>query len=235
MNKSNFKGALKFFVASAVLFILFIALILVVLLIDVQAIGPQASSIGLATLNGAVRDFFGVNDTWYDITELFGLLALAVAGGFAVLGLCQLIRRKSLKRVDADILLLGAFYVAVLAAYAFFEVCVINFRPVLTEGELEASFPSSHTMLVVCIMTAAAYSLARRIKNISVRCTAIVLCALSAAVTVFGRLACGVHWLTDILGGLLLSGALIFLYIAFCRFFGEKKINEAQSKEDSSI
>ncbi len=234
MNESQAKGALKFFVISGVLFALFIALISAVLLIDVQAIGPQDSKIGLATLNGAVRDFFGSNEMWYNITEAFGLLALAAAGGFGVLGLYQLIRRKSIKSVDANILLLGAFYICVLASYVFFEVCVINYRPVLTEGELEASFPSSHTMLVVSIMATAAYQLVKRIKNIPVRYASLALCALVAIVTAFGRLACGVHWATDIFGGLLLSGALVFLYIAFCRLLGGKQIKQ-HSKEESQI
>ncbi len=227
MNKNKAGGALKFFVISGVMFALFIALIFAVLLIDVQAIGPQGSEIGLATLNGAVRDFFGVNMTWYDLTEAFGFIALAVVAAFGVIGFCQLIRRKSIKNVDMDILLLAVFYVSVLAAYALFEICVINRRPVLMEGELEASFPSSHTMLVVSIMGSTVYQIIKRIKNIPLCIALSVICADIALITALGRLACGVHWLTDIIGGVLLGGALIFLYIACCRIFSKRSKKDA--------
>ncbi len=201
---------------AAISFLLFLCVLLSVKLVDIQAIGPNDSEIGLASLNSAVRDFFGVHMIWHDITDILGLFAIATAGAFGMLGLYQLIRRKSLKKVDADILLLGVFYVVVVGFYLFFELCIINYRPILMEGELEAAFPSSHTMITLCIMGSAMYQFGKRLKHAVLRCTTISASAILALMTALGRLFAGVHWLTDILGGFFLSAALVLLYIAIC-------------------
>ena len=120
--------------------------------VDVRAIGQNASSVGFATLNGYVHNLTGVNMFLYTITDWLGLVPIGVAFGFAVLGLVQWVGRKSLFKVDRSILALGGFYIIVLAMYIFFEIVVINYRPVLIDGYLEASYPSSTTMLVMCVM-----------------------------------------------------------------------------------
>lgn len=123
--------------------------------VDVRAIGPNGSSVGFAALNGYVHKFTGVNFHLYTITDWLGLVTIGVAFGVAMLGLAQWIKRKSLLKVDRSLLVLGGFYVVVLVAYIFFEIVVINYRPVLIDGYLEASYPSSTTMLVMCVMPAA--------------------------------------------------------------------------------
>lgn len=180
--------------------------------VDVQAIGPRESSVGFATVNRFIHELTGVNWTLYTITDWLGLVPIAVAFGFAVFGLVQLIRRKSLHKVDHNLLVLGAFYTVVIAVYVFFETVVINYRPTLIEGYLEASYPSSTTMLVTCVMPTAVMQFNVRIKN------GILKRWLSSAITVFiafmviGRLASGVHWFTDIVGGALLSIGLVLMY-----------------------
>ena len=192
----------------------FIFWTLAVCFADVQPIGPQASAVGFASLNHSFHTLTGVHMVLYHITDWLSILPICFSLGFAVLGLVQWIRRRHLLRVDADILILGCFYLVVFAAYAFFESCVINYRPILINGNLEASYPSSTTLLVLCIMPTAGMQLSRRIKNR--RCSRFV----TAAITVFtvfmviGRLLSGVHWLTDIIGGVLLSAGLCGLYHA---------------------
>lgn len=184
-------------------------------LADVQAIGPEGSVVGFATLNGSVRKLTGVNWLLYTVTDWLGLVPVAVAIGFAVLELAQLISRKSLWRVDRSILALGIFYVVVVVAYLFFEAVVINYRPVLIDGRLEASYPSSTTLLVMCVMPTAAIQLNARIKNNLLRRIAITSIVAFTAFMVMGRLVSGVHWITDIVGGALLSAGLVEGYRAF--------------------
>ncbi len=211
------KNAKKCWILSAGLLVLFLLVMLCVKTVDVQPIGPNGSVIGLAAINAGVRDLFGQNMVWYDITDLFGVLSILSALGFALLALCQLIKRRSLLKVDRDLILLGVFYAAVLVVYVFFEIFVINYRPILMDGQLEASFPSSHTMLVCCFLVAAIWQFANRISNHVLRCAAIWVSAAIIVVTVVGRLICGVHWFSDILAGLLASGALVAAYIAACK------------------
>lgn len=180
--------------------------------VDVQKIGPEGSSVGFATLNGFVHGLTGVNMFLYNVTDWLGIVPIAVALGFAVLGLVQLIERKNLLRVDHSILVLGGFYIVVIAVYVIFEIVVVNYRPVMVEGCLEASYPSSTTMLVMCVMPTAAMQLNRRIKNVTFRRCILAAIIIFIAFMVTGRLFSGVHWITDIIGGALLSAGLVMLY-----------------------
>ncbi len=190
----------------------FVLWTILVSVVDIRAIGPRGSSVGFATLNGYVHERIGVNLPLYTITDWLGLLPMVAAFGFAILGLVQWIKRKSLLKVDRSLLVLGGFYVVVLAAYVFFEIIVINYRPVLIDGYLEASYPSSTTMLVMCVMPATMMQLRARIKNHVIRRCVMILIAVFIACMVIGRLVSGVHWLTDIIGGALISAGLVIIY-----------------------
>lgn len=180
--------------------------------IDVQAIGPMESAVGFAALNEAFHELTGVHMLIYTITDWLGLVPLGFILGFALLGFVQLLKRKSLFKVDSDILLLGGFYIIVMAAYVLFEIFVINYRPVLIEGYLEASYPSSTTMLVMCVVPTAMMQFNRRIKNSGVKRLLFYIMIVFTVFMVIGRLVSGVHWFTDIIGGALLSLGLVMLY-----------------------
>ena len=208
MEKKN-KKRLALGVSLVVAFVLWTVL---VRFVDVQAIGPDGSSVGFATLNRFVHELTGVNWILYTVTDWLGLVPVAVALGFAILALVQLIRRKSLWKVDYSILTLGVFYIVVMAAYIFFEIVIINYRPTLIDGYLEASYPSSTTMLVMCVMPTAAMQLNVRIKNTVFRRCAVIIIVVFTAFMVIGRLISGVHWISDIIGGALLSAGLVIIY-----------------------
>ncbi len=188
---------------------------ILVALADLAPIGPNGSTVGLSTLNGLVRDLVGVRTELYVLTDWLGLVPILTALGFAVLGLAQWIVRRSLWKVDRSILVLGAFYAAVMAFYLLFEVVAVNYRPVLINGALEASYPSSTTLLVLCVMPTAAMQLRARLKNRMLRRTVVLAVLAFTVFTVLGRLLSGVHWITDIIGGMLLSAGLVMLYGAF--------------------
>lgn len=194
------------------LFASFILWTVAITILDVQAIGPNGSSVGFATFNGLFHKLTGVHMEIYTITDWLGLIPLCFALGFAILGLVQLIHRKSFLKVDYSILVLGGFYILVIASYLFFEKFVINYRPVLIEGNLEASYPSSTTLLVLCIMPTAMMQLNTRIRNNTTKKVILSLLAIFTAFMVIGRLISGVHWFTDIIGGVLLSTGLVMLY-----------------------
>lgn len=206
-NKQSFCAALALLTA----FLLWTA---AVRTIDVQAIGPQASPVGMATLNRAVHRFTGVHMTLYTVTDWLGLVPLACVCAFAGLGLVQWIQRKRLSAVDHSVLLLGSFYLLVLTAYVFFEQCVVNYRPVLIEGILEASYPSSTTMLALTVMPTAAMQINTRIRRPACRRIAVACILVFTVFMVVGRLFSGVHWVSDIIGGILLSAGLVLLYAA---------------------
>ena len=202
----------KNFISATIFLLLFILWTVAVKFIDVRAIGPQATSVGFAKFNQLAHNLTGVNFTLYNITDWLGLVPLAVCFGFGIFGFIQLVRRKNILKVDYDILTLGGFYIVVIAVYLLFEMLVINYRPVLINGALEVSYPSSTTMLVISIMTTSIMQFNARIKSgILKRCLTIIIIAFIVFM-VGGRLVSGVHWLSDIIGGAILSAGLVLMY-----------------------
>lgn len=220
------KRSKKYLIITGTLFLIFILFTVIIKNVDVQPVGPCQSKVGLAAINQFVFQILGVNLIWYDITDWLGTAAIIIALGFAALGLFQLIKRKSIKKVDCRLLLLGAFYFLVMAVYVFFELVIINYRPVLLSESLEASYPSSHTMLVICIMGTAMMQFHYYLRG-KKAClwTVDIMSGLLIAVMVIGRLLSGVHWFTDIVAGILLSSALNSLY-CFALVYTEERYRE---------
>ena len=198
---------------------MFILTLILVLTVDVRAIGPKGTSIGLSTLNEEFHELTGENMFWYKVTEFLGIFSLAVAGFVAAMGLYQLITRKSIKKVDREIITAGILYVVMFFFYIFFDKVVINYRPVIMSGEteVEPSFPSSHTMLVIVVLGSAILLILSYIKDIRIKSSAISVLLILTAITVIGRLVCGVHWMSDIFAGVFLSLALLSLYAAYMK------------------
>ena len=179
-----------------------------------RPIGPQETAVGFAAINGAVSGGIGVHLWLYKLTQLLGVIAILVAAAFGLFGVWQWISRKSLKKVDTAILYLGGLYGVVILLYAFFEKVIVNYRPILMPGSEtpEASYPSSHTMLVCVVMGSAILMIDHYVRNEKIARIAKIAAIVMIAVMVFGRLFSGVHWLTDILGGLLIGGGLLAIF-----------------------
>lgn len=180
--------------------------------VDVGAIGPQGSMVGFSTFNRSVHDFTGVHMSLYYITDWLSLIPVGVMIGFALLGLLQWIKRGQLRKVDRSILVLGGFYVVVLAVYVLFEILTLNYRPILIDGILETSYPSSTTMLVMCVMITSIMQFNARIKNIILKRCVVFAVAVYIVFMITLRFVSGVHWVTDIIGGMFLSMGLVTGY-----------------------
>ena len=180
--------------------------------VDVQAVGQNGTRIGFADYNVCFHQLTGVHMTLYTITDWLGLVPIFICLCFGVMGLVQLIKRRDLLRVDSDILLLGVYYVMVIACYLIFEMIPINYRPVLIEGRQEGSYPSSTTLLVLSVMPTLMFQANRRVSNAMIRKAVAVFVIAFSAFMVIGRLISGVHWATDIIGSVLLSSGLYMQY-----------------------
>ena len=204
----------------AALSLIFTALVCVV---DVQPIGPEGSRVGFAGINGALNQRLGYRHGWYTISKVLGILALLTAAGFAVLGLVQLIRERDLRKVDPRILALAGLYAAVLVLYVLFDKLALNVRPLVLDKGLEPSYPSTHTLLGCCLFGSAGLVLSREPidRRLALGCK--VLFWILALLTVLSRLLSGVHWFTDILGGLLISGTLLTFFAAALAALSERR------------
>lgn len=216
------KETCKDFCISIFCLMAFVLLTVLLRLVDVQPIGPNGSSVGFATVNQIVHNFTGVNWYFYYITDLMSIIPIFIVIGFAVFGLFQWINRKDIRKVDCDILLLGGFYIVVAAVYLLFETIVVNYRPVLVDGLLEPSYPSSTTMLVLCVMSTALIQIDSRFGKSVLKKILLFTIVLFIFIMVTFRLISGVHWFTDIVAGALLSIGLVLLYKAVAFLFINK-------------
>lgn len=201
-------------IISIVLIVCAIVYTFLVKTVDVKQIGPDNTSVGFATVNEAVASKLPFNETLYKVTKYLGYVSLAAVGAYGLVGLVQLIKRKSLFKVDREIIALGIFFVIVLALYVAFEIVIVNYRPVILDREVgvEASFPSSHTVLAVCVCTSIIMvnkKLFDKVKGIKL-VNAIALLVLFG--TAIGRTLSGVHWISDIVGGIIISAALLMTF-----------------------
>jgi undecaprenyl-diphosphatase len=180
--------------------------------IDVQPVGQNGTDIGFAVFNVGFHEMTGVNMTLYTITDWLGLVPIFICMIFGGVGFIQLIKRKSLFKVDKDIIILGIYYIIIIMAYLIFEMIPINYRPIPIEGVMEASYPSSTTLLVLSVMPTLVEQAGRRLSDDPIKKLITIFVVLFSLFMVIGRLISGVHWFTDIVGSVLLSIGLYYLY-----------------------
>ena len=213
-----------------ILFIICIIYIILLKTVNVGVIGPNDSKVGFSNLNSAYHQMFPKNMGWYKATKYLGFLPFLLVAYYGIVGCLQLKVRKSLAKVDKKIILIGIFYILVGATYIFFEKIVINYRPVLMDGELEASFPSSHTMLAICVCGSSMLMSKYYIKDKKINDITTIITGVLMIILVVGRFLSGVHWPTDILGGILISGFLLSLFYTSLRTITSRKQYKVVSK-----
>ena len=212
-------------ITGTVLLIGFVLWTVLIRKVDVQPAGPDGTEIGFAAFNVWFHRMTGVHMLIYTITDWLGLVPAGVCLGFGTAGIIQSIRRRSILKVDLDIILLGVYYLLVIIMYLVFEMFPVNYRPVLINGVLEASYPSSTTLLVLSVMPTLKYQIDRRSEKRSIRRMTGAFVILFSAFMVIGRLTAGVHWATDIAGSVLLSAGLFTIYRAAVSFADRKLKN----------
>lgn len=223
-NKKEFCKGIGFLLAFAVWTIM-------IQIADVKPAGVNGTCIGFASVNIWFHSLTGVHMTIYTITDWLGLVPIMICVLFGIVGLTQIIKRKSIFKVDKDIILLGFYYVTVIFAYLIFEMIPINYRPILIGGFMEASYPSSTTLLVLSVMPTLKFQIDRRSNHPIFHKLITVFVVLFSAFMVIGRLLAGVHWCTDIIGSVLLSVGLFYLY-RFSVYFVEQKNSERSQEAD---
>lgn len=203
---------------SFTLILIAIGFTFLVRIIDVKEIGIDSTKVGFATINKFIFDTIGVNMIWYYITDWLGIIPVLIAVIYALIGFVQMIKRKSVFKVDKNIILLGIFYIVVIALYVFFEKYIVNYRPILINKFKEASYPSSHTLITICLC-GSSIMINRELYNCKVAKCMNIFSLIIICITVIGRLISGVHWFTDIVGGILISSALLMtLYSCIHKF-----------------
>ena len=215
----------KWLLIGSVFIAIFLIWTVLIQKVDVQPFGAKSTDVGFATINNWFHTVTGVNMTIYVITDWLGLIPIFICMIFGGVGLSQWIKRKSIFKVDYDIIFLGIYYVVVIVGYLIFEMIPINYRPILIEGILEASYPSSTTLLVLSVMPTLTEQVGRRVENNMVKKLVNGFVISFSVFMVVGRLISGVHWITDIVGAVSLSAGLFSIYKATILLYHCKKEN----------
>lgn len=209
-------------IISIILIAIAIIFTILVKTFDVKNVGLNGTELGFSTINKNVFETIGENSICKTITDIIGYFSLALVGFYGLVGLYQLINRKSLFKVDKEIITLGGFYIIVLSLYVLFEKVIINYRPILEDGHLAASFPSSHTLLAICVCISAIWVNKKLFKSDMTKLfNGFLLCL--AVIATIGRLFSGVHWFTDIIGGIIISSALLMCFKTALMFVSKEK------------
>ena len=217
------KSGKRTLVIGIMLIIAFAVWTILIQMVDVQQVGLNGTDIGLATFKCWFHKLTGTNMPLYIITDWLGIVPLVICMIFATIGLIQLIKRRSLLQVDYDIIILGIYYILVMLGYFVFEMIPINYRPVFINGHMEASYPSSTTLVVLSVMPTLIFQCNRRIKNAWVKIVINIVSIIFSAFMVIGRLLSGVHWITDIIGSIILSAGLFLIYKAVVLLCAKKE------------
>lgn len=222
------------FIMAGVVLLISIIFTILVSTVDVQPSGISGTNLGFSTINHSVFDSIGTNDAIYLATEILGYIFIIPAAFFAVWGIIQLIKRKNFKKVDLHFYALLGLYIAVAATYVFFELVAVNYRPILIDGKAEASYPSSHTMLAITVLLSSFLMICRLVKNRTIKFVALgvtVVCSVAMAIL---RLYSGVHWATDIIGGILISVSLVLIFNAVLSLLDYLQLKKTENKNSDA-
>lgn len=213
------KNKKRYLIGGFAFFLMFIIFTTIIKFIDLKNIGPHNSSVGLATINNFFVNKIGFHNKIYKLTEILGIIPIIIVLIYAIIGLYSLIEEKSFKKVNKNLYYLAIFYIIVLGIYVLFEKVIINFRPVIIEGILESSYPSSHTILAICICGSSIILNNAIFKNNKIAKFENIISFIIIILLPLLRFISGVHWFTDIIGGILLSLSLLlfFKYFVDCK------------------
>ncbi len=162
---------------------------------------------------------------WDKITNIILITALITLGIFVILGLCQWISRKSLKKVDKELLWFPLPLALMAITYVVFDkFLILNTRP---DGSGEPSFPSTHVMVVTTIFLLTAVILPKYIKS-KIACLVLYLLMLAFVIlNGVGRVLANKHWTSDVLGAVGFSFIFVAIYCLIYQLIIKKKEKHA--------
>lgn len=207
------KKNLIWWILAATMLVAFSVWTVLIKTVDVRAVGADGVVVGLAGLNDWWWGLCGTKAVAKLLSDLVGYLVLVLLVGLAVWQVVVAIRGRSL-RLARHWWVLDGVIVALLVCYLVFELVVVNGRPLLVDGALKASYPSTHTLLFAVVLPLVAATVWREINNRPLRFTVAAVCGVLLVAGVILRAIAGVHWLSDIIGGLFLAATLVFTYLA---------------------
>ena len=203
----------------------FAAFVLWTILVKTVDVGEyyNGTKLGFYHLNYKFGDLvteFGKYEFMRTVSDILLYVSFGYVGILVVIGVIQIIKYKSFKKINPIFFFLAGAYVLVVILYGFFELVHVNYAPDSLAENLKASYPSTHVFVGGCFYLLNSYVLLKFLwvkddlfKTLIHLSTVILTCLL-----VLTRLLAVKHWLTDIIGSVILMLAVYFLFIGMCRW-----------------
>ncbi len=203
-------------------FLALFLLLIILLSIDRATITFAGKEVGLSHLNNLVSYKF--DDTLDKVSDVLFYFSFSGVILGVVLGIMQLVKNKSLFAVDTKILFFGIFVILAIIFWLVFDKGLkINYRPI---DPTEGSFPSTHVFMTTFFMLAAHNLLCSLFKgnNIVKYGSLAVAIIFIVLVTIF-RVSSGMHYITDVIGGLFIGLSFYFLAFGLGKAFVKQEEN----------
>lgn len=201
---------------------LFLFILLMILLnADKAVIAESGKEVGLSSINNLVK--YSYKENLDLMTDLLFYVTFTVVVFEGCLGIIQLVTRKSLFKVDKEIIIFGISLVVMVVLWLVFDhLLKINVRPIDAN---EGSFPSTHVMMATFLALASHAFICMKYETRLPKYLSLVLAIIIISTITFGRVACGMHYITDVTGGLFMGLALYFITFGIIKGF-KKDIEE---------
>ena len=220
----------QYLLIPAIFLVAFVVFTILVKTVDVDYLALGNYKIGFKSFNYETQSKILDMARQSPMKKLSDVLLYVSIGScliYVVIGIYQLIKTKSLFKVNYRLYMLALTYVSIAVIYFIFEILKINYSPDLTNG-LKASYPSSHVFIgatLICVnIYAAMEMLNMNEENKWLRTVGYIAGLVICVALIVSRTLSAKHWATDIIASVILTGFIVSLFIAlYNKFFVTKK------------
>lgn len=209
-------------------FLFLFCFLIILLQIDKAVIAESGKAVGLSHINKLATYSYDSDSSTF--SNLLFYATFLIVLGAVILGVFQLIKGKSLKKVDVEIIVFGiSIVVAAIFWLAFDKVIKINVRPI---DASEGSYPSTHVFLTTFFLLMGRMLLLKYKDEKSIKISSLILVIVYIIAMVLLRVSAGKHYITDVVGGVFLGLAFYFLTTGIINIIKNKpnKTNENPEK-----
>lgn len=215
---------IRYLIIPSLILVAFIIWTILVKTVDVRYING-IGFLGFYQLNTDINFKIQLMDTklFHVLSNILLYASMLTVLPFAILGVVELIKRKSLAKVDRILYILLGSYAAIVIFYFVFELVKINFSPLSTPEDLKPSYPSSHIFIFISLVGAGLIGFNHYKQNKTLFIASFIEFGLLIVLMAILRMFSGHHYFTDVIGGILLGLFISSASYSVSAYLGELK------------
>lgn len=192
----------------SILWLILLIFTILVSFVDVKIYNVTNTEIGLYSLN-KIFLVNSINSNYINIISngIF-LICLLVIILMLLLITFEYFKTKKINKNNLNFII--HFLIMVLIWIIFDKILIINYRPILINGNIEGSYPSTHVMVSTFVLLFLSDKLKKIFKNDKIFYIISIGLIIIQSIS---RILLTMHWFTDIIGGLLIGCLLFFTFL----------------------